>query len=164
MRNRFYTGYLHVPAYYDEPEQYVKGIHEALVDEDTFNAVQAIIDGDKKNNHVENLKWMSSSELTAESYRRGHGTSKVVKCVETGQLFSTINTAAYYLGIAPVAVVESASTGDSCFGIHLEYVSVSSDDDIIDAMYIPDKDYIKLSKQCSTLEEFQEIMKGLKNF
>ena len=48
LRNRFYTGYLHVPAYNDEPEQYVKGVHEALIDEDTFNAVQAIIDGDKK--------------------------------------------------------------------------------------------------------------------
>ena len=48
LRNRFYTGYLHVPAYNDEPEQYVKGVHEALIDEDTFNTVQAIIDGDKK--------------------------------------------------------------------------------------------------------------------
>ncbi len=48
MRNRFYTGYLHVPAYGDEPEQYVKGIHEAIIDEDTFNKVQDILGGEKK--------------------------------------------------------------------------------------------------------------------
>lgn len=48
LRNRFYTGYVHVPAYGDDPEQYVKGIHEALIDEETFNKVQSILDGDKK--------------------------------------------------------------------------------------------------------------------
>ena len=48
MRNRFYAGYLHVPAYCDEPEQYVKGIHEALIDENTFNTVQDILDGKRK--------------------------------------------------------------------------------------------------------------------
>ena len=48
LRNRFYTGYIHVPAYNDEPEQYVKGIHEALIDEDTFNTVQDILDGKRK--------------------------------------------------------------------------------------------------------------------
>lgn len=48
LRNRFYAGYLHVPAYYDEPERYVKGIHEALIDEDTFNTVQDILDGERK--------------------------------------------------------------------------------------------------------------------
>ena len=48
LRNRFYTGYLHVPACGDDPEQYVKGVHEALIDEATFNKVQDILDGDKK--------------------------------------------------------------------------------------------------------------------
>lgn len=48
LRNRFYAGYLHVPAYCDEPEQYVKGIHEALIYENTFNTVQDILDGKRK--------------------------------------------------------------------------------------------------------------------
>ena len=48
LRNRFYTGYIHIPAYGDEPEQYVKGIHEALIDQETFDKVQDILDGNKK--------------------------------------------------------------------------------------------------------------------
>ena len=48
LRNTFYAGKIHVPAYNGEPEQDVKGIHEALVDQRTFDAVQEVIDGKKK--------------------------------------------------------------------------------------------------------------------
>ena len=49
LRNVFYIGKIHVPAYKDDPEQIVEGQHEALIDEDTFYKVQEIIDGRKKN-------------------------------------------------------------------------------------------------------------------
>lgn len=49
LRNVFYIGKIHVPAYKDDPEQNVEGQHEALIDEDTFYKVQDIIDGRKKN-------------------------------------------------------------------------------------------------------------------
>ena len=49
LRNIFYIGKIHVPAYKDDPEQIVEGQHEALIDEDTFYKVQDIIDGRKKN-------------------------------------------------------------------------------------------------------------------
>ena len=48
LRNRFYVGDLHVTAHGDEPEQFIKGIHEALIDRETFDKVQAIMGGDKK--------------------------------------------------------------------------------------------------------------------
>lgn len=48
LRNRFYAGYVHVPAYHDEPEQYVKGLHEAIIDEKIFDRVQDIINGTHK--------------------------------------------------------------------------------------------------------------------
>ena len=48
LRNPFYTGVIHVNAYNGEPEQDVKGIHEALVDKRTFDAVQEVLDGKKK--------------------------------------------------------------------------------------------------------------------
>ena len=48
LRNPFYAGKIHVPAYNGDPEQDVKGIHEALVDQRTFDAVQDVIDGKKK--------------------------------------------------------------------------------------------------------------------
>ena len=49
LRNRFYVGEVFVPEYKDEkigtiPAHYVKGLHEPLIDEDTFERVQAIVD------------------------------------------------------------------------------------------------------------------------
>ena len=49
LRNVFYIGKIHVPAYKDDPEQIVDGVHEALIDEETFYKVQEILDGRKKN-------------------------------------------------------------------------------------------------------------------
>ena len=48
LRNPFYAGIIRVPAYKDDPEQYVEGEHEALIDKPTFDKVQAVIDGKKK--------------------------------------------------------------------------------------------------------------------
>ena len=48
LRNPFYAGIIRVPAYKDDPEQYVEGKHEALIDKLTFDKVQAVIDGKKK--------------------------------------------------------------------------------------------------------------------
>ena len=49
LRNRFYVGEVFVPEYSDEkigtiPAHYVKGLHEPLIDRDTFERVQAIVD------------------------------------------------------------------------------------------------------------------------
>ena len=49
LRNRFYAGEVFVPEYSDEkigtiPAHYVKGQHEAIVDIETFERVQAVID------------------------------------------------------------------------------------------------------------------------
>ena len=49
LRNVFYIGKIRVPAYKDAPEQIVDGVHEALIDEETFYKVQEILDGRKKN-------------------------------------------------------------------------------------------------------------------
>ena len=48
LRNPFYVGIIHVPAYNGDPEQDVQGIHEPLVDKRTFDAVQEVLDGKKK--------------------------------------------------------------------------------------------------------------------
>ena len=42
IRNPFYIGKIRVPAYRDEPEELVQGLHEALVSEDVFYRVQYI--------------------------------------------------------------------------------------------------------------------------
>lgn len=48
LRNKFYIGKIRVPAYKGEPEYFVNGEHEAIVDEETFYKVQDILDGKRK--------------------------------------------------------------------------------------------------------------------
>ena len=48
LRNVFYIGKVRVPAYKDEPEQIVPGIHEPLISEETFYQVQEVLDGKRK--------------------------------------------------------------------------------------------------------------------
>lgn len=48
MRNPFYAGLVRVPAYEGDPEQIVQGQHEPLIDKITFDEVQNVIDGKKK--------------------------------------------------------------------------------------------------------------------
>lgn len=48
LRNKLYIGMILVHAYKDEPEHWVKGQHEALIDEDIFYACQDIFEGRKR--------------------------------------------------------------------------------------------------------------------
>ena len=48
LRNPFYIGKIKVPAYCDDPEQIVDGLHEAIVSEEVFYRVQDIMDGKRK--------------------------------------------------------------------------------------------------------------------
>lgn len=49
LRNKGYIGKVLVPAYKEEPEHWVDGIHEAIIDDATFYAVQDILEGRRKN-------------------------------------------------------------------------------------------------------------------
>ena len=54
LRNPFYVGDIYVPEYVDShigtiPAHYVKGLHEPIIDRETFDAVQDILDGKRKN-------------------------------------------------------------------------------------------------------------------
>ena len=48
IRNPFYKGKVFVPEFNGEPERFVQGLHPALIDEETFDKVQEILDGKKK--------------------------------------------------------------------------------------------------------------------
>ena len=48
LRNIFYTGQVRVPAYKDEEEQIVKGLHDDIIDIETFEKVQDILSGKRK--------------------------------------------------------------------------------------------------------------------
>ena len=48
LRNHFYMGEVFVPEHDNKPAHYVKGLHEAIIDKETFLKVQDVIDGKKK--------------------------------------------------------------------------------------------------------------------
>ena len=49
LRNKAYVGKVLVPAFKNEPEEWVKGNHPSLIDEVTFYKVQDILEGRRKN-------------------------------------------------------------------------------------------------------------------
>lgn len=53
-------------------------------------------DGNKSNNHVDNLEWCSHKDNMVHSSEKLHRHCKKVKCVETGQVFESIKDAAKY--------------------------------------------------------------------
>ena len=48
LRNRYYIGEVYVKAYKEKPAYWAKGLHQAIIDVDTFNAVQDILDGSRR--------------------------------------------------------------------------------------------------------------------
>ena len=48
IRNPFYKGKILVPEFNGKPEHFVNGVHPALIDEETFDKVQDILDGKRK--------------------------------------------------------------------------------------------------------------------
>ena len=49
LRNKVYCGMINVPEHQKEPSYWVEGIHDPIIDEITFQRVQDVIDGKKKN-------------------------------------------------------------------------------------------------------------------
>ena len=72
LRNEVYTGKIRVPAYKGEPEELIEGLHEAIVEWDTFQKVQFILDG--KSRYKQN-----PSKLNENLPLRGH-----LKCAKCG--------------------------------------------------------------------------------
>jgi DNA invertase Pin-like site-specific DNA recombinase len=51
LSNPLYAGLIKVEAYYDEPEQLVKGIHQPIISEEVWWKAQALLNGAKNRNH-----------------------------------------------------------------------------------------------------------------
>ena len=80
------------------------------------------IDGNKLNNNVENLQWLSQSDNCRKSSKNASKPNKPIFCVETGNVYKSKAEAARKLRI-PSAVMSSLLKGEfpSYHGFHFEY-------------------------------------------
>lgn len=86
------------------------------------------IDGNKLNNTVENLQWISHSDNMRKACKGHDMKSKPVICIETGKVYKTIKDANRELHI-PEAVVSAIVRGEytSYHGLHFEYYKESAE-------------------------------------
>lgn len=80
------------------------------------------IDGNKLNNNVENLQWISHSDNCKKAFSHRGKRNKPVFCVETGKVYMSKAQAGQELGI-PTAVMSSLLKGefDSYHHLHFKY-------------------------------------------
>lgn len=86
------------------------------------------IDGNKLNNTVENLQWISPSDNTKKACKGVIRRAKPIVCIETGKIYKTIKDANKELHI-PEAVVSAIVRGEfsSYHGLHFGYYKGSSE-------------------------------------
>lgn len=122
------------------------------------------VDGDKQNNSVDNLRWASyrgGADALSASLRMG----KLVRCITTGKIYSTLTSAQAHTGIPIPAIEEACKSGEICFGLQFEYVGEAAAQKCkkSDLICIPTALIIKCSKTMNSYKEFQKkYSRGLK--
>lgn len=114
------------------------------------------IDGNKQNNCVENLEWVTPSENIQHKVFSGLTTNKPILCVETGEIFGCLTAADFYTRIPREAIADAIKTGDVCFGYHFKRIDNPPLDRIL---YIASKDVIRLSKELKSVDSLKPYCK-----
>lgn len=121
------TSYLQVRLCVDG-KRMVKSIHRMVAEHFIPNPdnkpVVNHIDGDKTNNHVENLEWATQSENQVHAIKTGLKKTEPVVCIETGEVFPSIMFASkkYNCSRSSISMCILGKIS-SVKGLHFNYVN-----------------------------------------
>ena len=116
------------------------------------------IDGNKRNNHSDNLDWISAASIEQNKYIISLSKDKIIECIETGEIYGSLISAAFFTGIPREAIQNALKTGDVCFGKHFKYAM--DRENLSGLQYISINDMIKLS---NTNDNITKIRKSFQN-
>lgn len=113
-------------------------------------------DGNKANNHLDNLEWATQAENGEHAVLHGiHSASNIIRCIEDNKLFSSAISAGLYYMIPSTAVSEACKDGDVCFGLHFSKVNI---DDVAYGerlLYVPGSQVREIARNCTTVEQIR---------
>lgn len=119
-------GYQQVGAGHHGSPQYVhKMVAETWIDNPNHYREVNHINGDKDDNSVENLEWMTHSQNMRHAWRTSltKGGSIPIRIVETGEIFESVSECARRIGVSQAHISNClAGRRSTCRGYHVEYV------------------------------------------